>query len=613
MALDMTTALTIRANVTGMQQVSGLTGGLAKLEKGTNRTATAMQRLKLAAGNAIKGIQRLGIAAGIGVAAVSKMAFDNLQLADSMSKMSQRTGIAVPQLDRFRQAANLSDTSIESMGKGFGILAKNMKDAVEKGTGPANDAFNQLGIKLTDSNGKLRATDQVILDVADKFSKMENGTEKAALASQLFGQRLGGDLIPLLNLGSAEIAKFGTTMTQEGADRAAMFNDRVATLSERFSQMAMAATMELLPAFDAMLGKIEQVAQWFGSLPEPVKKLATGFAAIAIPVVALAVPLGAVAGALAGLAPLVAGIGVAFTAIGPILTAVGTLLAGIFTGPVGWVALLVGAGVALYAFRDQIMGVFTAIRDEFMLAGKWFYETFVTPVLQLGQQIIEFYMKTWQQIFEFVKQPFMMAWQFISENFIRPVVTGFQGAVNAIGSAFSNVFQAIVNPIQAAAKAVFNIIRSIMNAVQQAINAIGRLMGMGGGGGGGGLKAAANGAYWSGGFTPFAKGGMVTGPTLGLVGEAGPEYIVPAHKAKGFAENYLAGIRGAAAIPRFAEGGFVAPANANVNIQTGPVTQMNGQNFVTTQDMSAAVRAGVQQTLDLIRRDGNVRTQLGLA
>ena len=55
------------------------------------------------------------------------------------------------------------------------------------------------------------------------------------------------------------------------------------------------------------------------------------------------------------------------------------------------------------------------------------------------------------------------------------------------------------------------------------------------------------------------------------------------------------------------------PSTANVNIQTGPVTQMNGTNFVTTQDMSAAVRAGVQQTLDLIRRDGNVRTQLGLA
>jgi hypothetical protein len=30
--------------------------------------------------------------------------------------------------------------------------------------------------------------------------------------------------------------------------------------------------------------------------------------------------------------------------------------------------------------------------------------------------------------------------------------------------------------------------------------------------------------------TPFAKGGIVTGPTLGLVGEAGPEAIIPLSK-----------------------------------------------------------------------------------
>jgi phage-related minor tail protein len=111
----------------------------------------------------------------------------------------------------------------------------------------------------------------------------------------------------------------------------------------------------------------------------------------------------------------------------------------------------------------------------------------------------------------------------------------------------------------------------------------------------------------------FAEGGMVTGPTLGLVGEAGPEYIVPARKAQAFAQNYLAGIRGPAAIPKFAEGGFVAPSSANVSIQTGPVTQMDGQNFVTTADLGAAVEAGVLQTLDIMNRDLMARGSVGIA
>ena len=127
----------------------------------------------------------------------------------------------------------------------------------------------------------------------------------------------------------------------------------------------------------------------------------------------------------------------------------------------------------------------------------------------------------------------------------------------------------------------------------------------------------------------FAKGGVVTGPTLAMVGEGGePEYIVPQSKAAGFAANWSAGRRGPAAIPgfaeggvvmprgavpRFAEGGMVVPGNAQVSIQTGPVTQMNGTNYVTTQDLSRAVQAGVQQTLNMMRNDRGTRRAIGLA
>jgi TP901 family phage tail tape measure protein len=133
-------------------------------------------------------------------------------------------------------------------------------------------------------------------------------------------------------------------------------------------------------------------------------------------------------------------------------------------------------------------------------------------------------------------------------------------------------------------------------------------------GGGGSAQGAAQGAYWPGGFQAFAKGGMVTGPTLGLIGEGGePEYIIPQSKAAGFAANYLSGQRGAGAIPAFADGGYVGPSSASVSIQTGPVTQMDGTNYVTTKDLGRAVQAGVNQTLDLIRRDGNTRAALGLS
>jgi hypothetical protein len=40
---------------------------------------------------------------------------------------------------------------------------------------------------------------------------------------------------------------------------------------------------------------------------------------------------------------------------------------------------------------------------------------------------------------------------------------------------------------------------------------------------------------------------------------------------------------------------------------------MNGTNYVTTQDMSRAVQAGVNQTLAMLRNDMGTRRAVGLA
>ena len=184
MAFDMTTALTIKANVVGENQLTGLQRGLGKVAGQSNRTATAMQRLRKSAGGALGAMRNF--LPVIGVAGIAAFAKSTLDAADSMSKLSQRTGIAVPALDRFRQAANLSDTSIQSLERAFPALTKNMDDAAQKGKGPAFEAFQRLGVSVTDASGKVRAADDVMLQIADRFQGMADGTEKAALASAIF-------------------------------------------------------------------------------------------------------------------------------------------------------------------------------------------------------------------------------------------------------------------------------------------------------------------------------------------------------------------------------------------------------------------------------------------
>ena len=87
-------------------------------------------------------------------------------------------------------------------------------------------------------------------------------------------------------------------------------------------------------------------------------------------------------------------------------------------------------------------------------------------------------------------------------------------------------------------------------------------------------------------FPKFAQGGVVNGPTLAMVGEAGPEYIVPQSKAANFASNYLGGMRGNAAIQSQSSNSSTSPT---IQIQTGPVLQQNNQQYVTIADMEKAL------------------------
>ena len=127
-------------------------------------------------------------------------------------------------------------------------------------------------------------------------------------------------------------------------------------------------------------------------------------------------------------------------------------------------------------------------------------------------------------------------------------------------------------------------------------------------------------------YLGLAKGGVVNGPTLAMVGEGGErEYIIPESKMGRASANYMAGARGGAVIPAFANGGVVGSSRASqgrnsatnikpqISIQTGPVMQMNGTNYVTMQDLGRAVQTGVRQTLNIIQGDMNMRNQMGLS
>lgn len=154
---------------------------------------------------------------------------------DELSKMSQKIGIPVEKLSALKLASELSDVSIEALSKSMGKLSTAMVTAAAGGAGPATSAFQALGISMQ----TLKSNDPsaVIEAVSKRFSEMEDGATKTALASAIFGQRIGRELIPLLNQGAEGLKKareeavaFGLVISTQTGRQAEEFNDNLKRL-----------------------------------------------------------------------------------------------------------------------------------------------------------------------------------------------------------------------------------------------------------------------------------------------------------------------------------------------------------------------------------------------
>ena len=73
-----------------------------------------------------------------------------------------------------------------------------------------------MGVSARDANGNVTDASDAIVKIADRMSKMADGTAKAGLAVQAFG-RGGTALIPLLNQGATGIAALTARAKESGA------------------------------------------------------------------------------------------------------------------------------------------------------------------------------------------------------------------------------------------------------------------------------------------------------------------------------------------------------------------------------------------------------------
>ncbi|CBK39898.1 putative Phage tail length tape measure protein [Nitrospira defluvii] len=275
-----------------------------------DQTKTAFDSIKRGLGGltdtakSVNGVlANLGV--GVSLAGIGAMIKSSIDSADALDEMAQRTGIAVESLSLLVPAAELSAVSTEKFEAGLKKLATGMLEAATGSEASAQN-FEALGVAVQNQDGTLRDSEQVLLDLADRFQAMPDGAEKAALAVDIFG-KAGAEMIPFLNQGregigalKQEAAELGLQLSADTAAQAGNFNDALDKLKLATQSIGNQIIASLLPALNDMAGGMVESAKQGGTLRVildgivlVLKTLALGAATVGKAFVALGEAIGA--------------------------------------------------------------------------------------------------------------------------------------------------------------------------------------------------------------------------------------------------------------------------------------------------------------------------------
>ena len=192
-------------------------------------------------GNAFKAL--FAAAAVAGFARFVKGAIDT---ADSFGKLEVRTGIAAEKLMAYVNAGKLADVSQKQLATGLKTLARTQAEAAD-GVATYSEAYAKLGLSVKKADGSLKPSDQLLGEIADKFADLPDGPEKAAIAMELFGKS-GADMITLLNGGSKALEEFNYQLSDNFAQNAEFYNDQITKMGFAFDGFRMQLMDSLMPA-----------------------------------------------------------------------------------------------------------------------------------------------------------------------------------------------------------------------------------------------------------------------------------------------------------------------------------------------------------------------------
>jgi hypothetical protein len=399
-------------------------------------------------------------------------------LADQASRiqdLADRTGLSAEAVQRLDFAAKQSGTSFETMQNAIRAMANNIVEG--------NIPKQLIDMGLSAEKLKGMSLDQAFIAIGNAALSIKDPMEQMNVMSEMFGSRVGVQLIAPFRNGMAEIAAQAPLMSN--AVVAALDNAGDAWLRTELKIQSLRAN-----ALAPLVETFAQLPQWVQTSTIGLTQLLPFIETLTLGVIALGGPGKALAMLSSGLLSMSAffttTLPAAIMGMVPFFTttlpaAFGAVIA--FLGPQGLIALAILALAAIwYKWGDDIK----AFLAPWVASVAGFFHTLKNQAVAYSQQLFEG-VKAWlvdkfNAVVEAIRQKVGMVTGFFKDMYMKVVGGSFvPDMVRGIGQWFGQLTSNMVNPTASATGAVTSLFQTMADSVSRTIDGlIQKIPGVGG-------------------------------------------------------------------------------------------------------------------------------------
>ena len=251
------------------------------------------------------------------------------------------------------------------------------------------EALEELGWSVTNADGTMKDSVTIQRELHDKFAELSEA-EQIAAASAIFGKNQMSKWLALINTAPEDVEALNLALEQEGttvqmAD--AMMNGFGGSIERLKSSMDVLMTTlgQLIAQYlTPVIEKVQAAINKFQAMDDETKEHIIKIAGIVAAIGPLLLIIGKLITAVSTKISAVSGVIAILTSLGPVITGVTALLA----SPIGWIAAIVAAivalGIIIYKNWDDIKAWAQGVVEKF----REVKENVVAKIQELKTEVI---------------------------------------------------------------------------------------------------------------------------------------------------------------------------------------------------------------------------------